>query len=297
MRPPKPPADADLAQRLAHAIAQGRLDQALADLLREALPTIEARADFANTVVGGLMARDHQRVFWGDRLMTLDKSAGFLDEPEFKSAFDAVLSDYPYDQYGGRQTIAWRLHTLVWAARRALALPAGDFVECGVFRGDMAWVVATVTRFGEIDRRFWLLDSFEGLDPALVTPAEQADNPGYVDFANRYYRLDGLHELVCERFASFPNVTVVRGFLPAALDTIELPQRIAYLHVDLNSARAEVECMERLWDRVVPGAAIVLDDYGWYALRAQKKAADAFFGARGHPVLELPTGQGLVVRT
>jgi hypothetical protein len=40
---------------------------------------------------------------------------------------------------------------------------------------------------------------------------------------------------------------------------------------------------------------VLLDDYGWYAYRAQKRAEDAFFAAQGYKVLELPTGQGLVV--
>jgi hypothetical protein len=51
-----------------------------------------------------------------------------------------------------------------------------------------------------------------------------------------------------------------------------------------------------LFDRVVPGAAIVFDDYGWRVFRRQKEAADAFMGARGLEVLELPSGQGLVVK-
>ena len=41
---------------------------------------------------------------------------------------------------------------------------------------------------------------------------------------------------------------------------------------------------------------IVLDDYGWSLYRAQKQAEDAFFAERGYLVLELPTGQGLVVK-
>ena len=41
---------------------------------------------------------------------------------------------------------------------------------------------------------------------------------------------------------------------------------------------------------------IVFDDYGWTGYRAQKVAADAFMQERGLAVLELPTGQGLVVK-
>ena len=47
---------------------------------------------------------------------------------------------------------------------------------------------------------------------------------------------------------------------------------------------------------MVDGGQILLDDYGWLTYREQKAAEDVFFGRYGVPVLELPTGQGLVVK-
>jgi hypothetical protein len=41
---------------------------------------------------------------------------------------------------------------------------------------------------------------------------------------------------------------------------------------------------------------IVLDDYGWNAHRTRKLSADVFMLEHGLSVLELPTGQGLVVK-
>jgi predicted O-methyltransferase YrrM len=74
------------------------------------------------------------------------------------------------------------------------------------------------------------------------------------------------------------------------------PARIAFLHMDLNSPAAEVATLEILFDRVTPGGVIVFDDYGWHQFRRQKEAHDAFMAARGYHVLELPTGQGMVVK-
>ena len=98
-------------------------------------------AGFVDFVVRSLLARDHHCVFWGDRMLTLDKSMGFLDDPVFAQAWEAVRGAHEYDQYDNKQSIAWRMNTLVWAARNALKLPDGDFVECGVFQGDMSYVV------------------------------------------------------------------------------------------------------------------------------------------------------------
>src|SRR6516165_1930305 len=103
------------------------------------------------------LAYDHRSVSWGDRLLTLDKSADFKREPAFAQAFCAIHGSHPYDQYNGPDSIAWRLNTLVWAARSALST-GGDFVECGTFKGDMAWVVVQ-TLGAERNGRFWLFDS------------------------------------------------------------------------------------------------------------------------------------------
>jgi O-methyltransferase len=205
-------------------------------------------------------------------------------------------AQHQYDQYDSPFTIAWRLHTLVWAARSALALPDGDFVECGVFHGDMSWVVATVTDFATSGRQFHLYDSFEGFDPAQTTDEDFPDLPGFLLFANEIYQAEGLWEGVHSRFADLPYFHLHRGFLPGTLQRDGFPNRIAYLHMDLNVAPVEVACLEVLFDHVVPGGVIVFDDYGWKVYRRQKDAEDAFFAAKGLQVLELPTGQGLVVK-
>jgi hypothetical protein len=242
-----------------------------------------------------LLPRDHRHVFWGDRMLTLDKAAGFLDDPLFAAAWEAVRGAHVYDQYDNQQSIAWRMHTLVWAAREALKLPAGDFVECGVFQGDMSYVAYHAAPLTGSGRRLLLFDSFEGLDPKQVLPGEYGDAPNYVEMANGYYRREGLQDEVARRFADCPEVSIHPGFLPASLDKVA-PEQIAWLHIDLNSAAAEVGVLDVLFDRVVPGGYLIFDDYGWRALGMQKSQEDAFFAQRGYQVLELPTGQGLVVK-
>jgi O-methyltransferase len=245
--------------------------------------------------VRDLLPKDHNAAFWGDRLLSLDKSAGFLTEPRFAAALPAIRGSHAYDQYDSPHSIAWRLHTLVWAAHQACGLAAGDLVECGVFKGDIAWVVTAVLGEKLRGRSFYLYDSFAGFAPDLAKPEDYPDNPGFIDFANRFYQERGLYDAVVARFAAMPNVRVTRGFLPQVLSTL-CPDKIGFLHIDLNSPQAEIGCLERLFDRAVTGGVIVFDDYGWHAFRVQKAAEDAFFAARGYSLLELPTGQGLVIK-
>ena len=138
--------------------------------------------------------------------------------------------------------------------------------------------------------------SFEGFDPAQTTDEDFPDLPGFLDYANTDYRAEGLWEGVQARFRDLAHYHLHKGYLPGTLEHGDLPDRIAYLHIDLNVAPVEIACLDRLFDRVVPGGVIVFDDYGWKVYHRQKAAEDAFFVERGYHILELPTGQGIAVK-
>ncbi len=104
-----------------------------------------------------------------------------------------------------------------------------------------------------------------------------------------------LYEQVRQRFIEYPEVHVIKGSVPEILHT-HAPEKIAFMHLDVNSAAAEIGTLELLFDRIVPGGMLVLDDYGWLAYKDQKQAEDIFFAERGYHVLELPTGQGLLIK-
>jgi O-methyltransferase len=268
--------------------------QALADQCVKALNDPRSRAAFFDRVIQQLLPLDHKRIFWGNRTLALGKSAGFLDDPRFAAAFQQIHGSQKYDQYDAPQSVAWRLHTLVWAAECALALP-GDFVECGVFRGNYSWVVAEVTDFATQPKTFYLYDTFAGFAPAYSSPADFPGNPQFFDVVQKEYQDPANYAEVVRKFSRYSNVRIVRGVLPDILSE-DAPDKIAFLHIDLNSPAAEIGTLEILFDHVVPGGIIVFDDYGVYLFRKQKEAEDAFMAARGYTILELPTGQGLVVK-
>lgn len=221
----------------------------------------------------------YRRNFAGDMLIALSKNMGFIEDPRFVAAVDA---QQPNAQ---EASLLWRLHVMCWCTRNALRLQ-GDFVECGVFRGYMTAVAAQYLDFGVRPKRWYLYDTFEGI------PAPDLD-PGHVN--PQQYQAPELYESAVRRFAAYPNIEVHRGRVPEVL-LESAPRKIAFLHLDMNSARAEIGALEVLFDRLVPGAYLLLDDYGWYAYRDQKIAEDAFLEPRGCQVLELPTGQGLVIK-
>lgn len=219
-----------------------------------------------------------------DMLVTLWKHLSFRSDDKFAESF---MAEAHSDQ---EKSLLWRLHTLTWAGRMALTVE-GDFVECGVYRGFCSAVVCRYLDFAGLSRRFYLYDTFSGLPVETSTEDERARwNPAYAE-----HDPDALYAEACNRFAAYDNVEIVRGVVPDSFEDAS-PEQIAFLHIDMNSAEAERLALESLFDRVVTGGVIVLDDFGWVINADQTRAERAFFDAHNLPILEIPTGQGLVIK-
>ena len=217
-------------------------------------------------------------VYADDNVILFNRSLGFRRDRKFIEACARNARN------GQERSLVLRLNTLVWAANHALAVE-GDFVECGVWRGYCSAVLTDYLDFDGIDKKFFLYDTFAGIPPEY--DSEGHDAPPF--------REAGLYDNVVERFSRFPNVRIVRGVVPDSF-AIALPERIAFLHLDMNSSKSEIAALDVLFDRVSAGGIIVFDDYGWLGYQAQQLAEDAFVNERGHRILELSTGQGLLVK-
>ena len=212
-------------------------------------------------------------VFASDNLVAFERSLGFMtDKPLIES----------YKQHA--ETIAekgalWRLVTLTWAALQALKV-GGDFIECGCYKGTTAKIISETIDFKNLEKTYYLYDLFDH-DVAMSHHAMPEHSAS-------------LEQQVRARFLDTKNVRIIAGAVPDSL--VEAPETIALLHLDLNNAEAEISALEVLFDRVSPGGIVILDDFGWLAYERQRSAETAWFAKRGYPILELPTGQGLVVR-
>ena len=216
-------------------------------------------------------------------------SAEFMRDPRFLAAYRVGLED----ARPGTQ-VEWRVHVALWCAQQAARL-AGDFVECGVHTGILSGAAMTWLDFARLaPRRFFLFDTWQGIPVEQMS--EEEKRHGVAEMNRKYQDGDALHAGVQRKFARWPNAVVVRGRVPESLAALPAGGRIAYASLDMNVAAAEMAAVEVLWPRLVPGAPLLLDDYGWAAHASQKRAWDAWAAASGAMILALPTGQGLVLK-
>lgn len=224
----------------------------------------------------------HAEVFVGSGLATWLKVPPFVADARFMELAEGDVGIAP----AGVANWHWNLAMVLAAAQQARDLP-GDFVELGVYKGHTTKFLAEYLGFEGWSKRWWLYDTFDGV------PDDQQD-PGRNVTAANYGEAFSFEE-VRDRFAPWANITVTRGRVPEVLDEV-CPDAIAFMHIDLNNATAEVGALDRLYDRLVPGGVIVFDDFLWQTSAAQRSAEQAWFEARGLTVFPLPTGQGLFVR-
>jgi len=216
----------------------------------------------------------------------------FMRDPAFERAYARGVraldgeSDYRWH---------WRIHVGLWAAASAATLD-GDFVECGVNRGFLSSAIMERLNWDLLGRKFWLLDTFAGLDSRYVSDAERAAGAlerNREELASGFY-VAGARNVV-ENFAEWKNVRVIVGPVPDTLPRVTA-ERVAYLHLDMNCAPPEVAALEFFWPKLAPGAIVLLDDYAYFGFESQKQAMDDFATRHGVAICSLPTGQGLLLR-
>jgi hypothetical protein len=206
--------------------------------------------------------------YFSDNLFTWGRNNSLNDDKAFQEAW---LNNIKNDS---DITIAWRRYILATTAYHCVQLE-GDFVECGVYWGTGIKTVVDYLGGKVFPKFFWGYDTYD------YHPEE-----GHAAFSDQK---EGFYNQVVERFAGYNQVKLIKGLLPDSFIG-QCPDKIAYLHIDLNSAKYEVEVLDVLFDRVVSGGMIILDDYEWAGIyRTQKIAEDSWFDERQYRVIPIPT--------
>lgn len=216
-------------------------------------------------------------------------NADFVRDPRFAKAYAVGMEN-------GRPgtQVEWRTHVALWCAAQAVRLE-GDFVECGVHTGILSGAVMDWLDFAKLaPRRFFLFDTWQGIPEEQMSAEEK--RLGVPSMNRKYADGDAIHAAVVQKFSRWPNARVVRGRVPESLSAMADAAKVAYASIDMNVAAAEMGAVDFLWPRLVSGAPMLLDDYGWAAHVNQKKAWDDWAKRTGVMILALPTGQGLVLK-
>ncbi|MFJ6939833.1 TylF/MycF/NovP-related O-methyltransferase [Streptomyces sp. NPDC101132] len=194
-----------------------------------------------------------------------------------------------------------RLNALVQSVRYITRheLP-GDIVECGVWRGgSMQAVARTLLSLDVTDRELYLFDTFEGMtepteEDKRVDGASAADLLATQGKDRPIWALATLDD-VQDGFSriDYPaeRLHYVQGKVE---DTIpeQAPEQIAILRLDTDWYTSTKHELEHLYDRLVPGGVLLLDDYGYW--QGSRQAVDEFLEETGARLLLTRMDEGRI---
>jgi O-methyltransferase len=155
----------------------------------------------------------------------------------------------------------------------------GDFVECGVHLGGSVMMMEHVLLHFETarDRNVFALDTFFG----FVRRNEELDIDIQSGLAvclpsseEHDFSAGAISNM---RSIGFKNLQVVKGDVLKTIPTIDT-RKIALLRLDTDTYDTTKFELEQLYDRVVPGGVVIVDDYGYTF--GCKKAVDDFIASR-----------------
>ena len=179
-----------------------------------------------------------------------------------------------------------RFYTLWQGVTRA---PEGPCVEVGSYKGGSAKFLAESLRRTGRSPRFFVCDTFQGhahVDKKLDTVHRRGSK-----------FQDTSAEAVTEYLSGYDNVVVVPGDIQATADALSHVPAWAFVHVDVDVHPATDFCLRYFAPRLIAGAWLVVDDYGFTTCPGAKKAVDDFIQEQpGYRMLHLLSGQAIILR-
>ena len=161
----------------------------------------------------------------------------------------------------------------------------GDFVECGVWRGGSAMMMAkTLLDLGDL-RHLFLYDTFEGMSTPTEndvtfegrSAAEILQSTRKNDSADNCWCIAGVEDVQNNILSTgYPQdqLHLIKGKVEDTIPAV-CPERIALLRLDTDWYESTKHELQHLYPRLSPSGVLILDDYGFW--KGARKAVDEYF--------------------
>ncbi|MFE5028782.1 TylF/MycF/NovP-related O-methyltransferase [Streptomyces sp. NPDC056656] len=194
-----------------------------------------------------------------------------------------------------------RLNAFILATRHIVRhnIP-GDIVECGVWRGgSMQACAKTLLSQGDTERGLYLFDTYEGMTPPteedLRRDGKSAGELLAAQGKDRPIWAVATLDDVKSGFQGVPYPADRLHFVQGRVeDTVprQAPEQISILRLDTDWYASTKHELDHLYDRLVPGGVLLIDDYGYW--QGSRQAVDEFLEKTGERLLLLRMDEGRI---
>lgn len=162
----------------------------------------------------------------------------------------------------------------------------GDFVECGVWRGGSAMIIAkTLKELGETSRKIYMYDTFEGMpapgeydkDLTGKLASSQLQDHSKIKEQSVIWAIASLNDVKKNlESVSYPsdNLIFIEGKVEDTIPEV-CPETICLLRLDTDWYESTLHELKYLYPKLSKSGALIIDDYGHWA--GARKAVDEYF--------------------
>lgn len=151
----------------------------------------------------------------------------------------------------------------------------GNIAECGCFRGQSSYGIASILKKFKFEEKFFIFDSFEGLSD--LSPEDRNEirilSNNEVITQQKSFAAD--LEVVKNNLRDFSFVQYYKGWIPDRFPEVK-NKKFSFVHIDVDLYRPIKDALDFFYPRLEKGGIIVLDDYGMSQFPGAKKAVDEF---------------------
>lgn len=161
-------------------------------------------------------------------------------------------------------------------------LAQGVWVEIGVWKGGGALFFKAIMKELHIDKHLYLFDTYGNIPVTILKHTKDLHFAQHFSLTEEEFQTEYNYKQkvidLFDRFGLNENVTF------SACDINQLakkniPEKIAFLHIDVDFFETTLNTLQLFYDNVLPGGIIIIDDYYMEMLNC-KDAVDYFFANR-----------------
>lgn len=159
----------------------------------------------------------------------------------------------------------------------------GDWVECGVWKGGAAMIMAHRITKGGLPRNLYLYDTFEGMSSPTdndvdlhgnaAKQALQEQDKEVAESVWCFAPLDEVKHNIASIGLGQDSVVYCQGKVEETIPST-MPEQISLLRLDTDWYESTKHELKHLYPRLVSGGVLIIDDYGFW--KGCRKAVDEF---------------------
>jgi O-methyltransferase len=205
----------------------------------------------------------------------------WIGDNEFVEIFEKIQRHTLVDVY--------RCYEIWSLVEEVCKLPGkAALLEVGVWRGGTSAIIGKKLSLLGSEEKLYAADTFTG-----VVKSTKKDS-SYNDGEHSDTDVSSVKKLLSQDF-NLDNVNILQGIFPEDTAHLIPPEtKFRFCHIDVDVYKSSEDIVNWIWDRLLPGAVILFDDYGFITcdgitafVNEQRKKKDRLFiyNLNGHAIL------------